>query len=320
MLNNLKIKKMKRKSTLILFALAGILSLSPFIAQSHEWTPQRYSSDMVNFKEDMRKLWEDHIVWTRNVILCIIDDLPGTNEAVARLLQNQDDIGNAIKPYYGNAAGDQLTSLLYGHITIAADLLMALKNDDNAALNIASQQWTDNADSIALFLSSALPHCDFQEVQMMMHEHLDLTASEAVARKNQDYTADVVAYENVHLSILEMSDMISLGIIRDFWGMFMSNHRVANLDVELSNGEIMISQNSPNPFTGQTVINYFVPENVNEAQVLFYNINGSLIKTVNLKEKGAGTITIHGTDLSSGTYSYSIMADGRIIDSKKMVH
>ena len=47
----------------------------------------------------MHKLWEDHIVWTRNVILNIIDDLPGTDQAVNRLLQNQDDIGNAVKPF-----------------------------------------------------------------------------------------------------------------------------------------------------------------------------------------------------------------------------
>ena len=311
---------MKKKSTLILFALAAILSFSPFIAQSHDWTPQRYTKDMVEFKEDMRQLWEDHIVWTRNVILCIIDDLPGTNEAVTRLLQNQVDIGNAIKPYYGNAAGDQLTSLLNGHISIAANLLTALKNDDNAGLTLASQQWTDNADSIALFLSVAIPHCDFQDFQMMMHEHLDLTIIEAVARKNQDYPGDVIAYDNVHLAIIEMADMISLGIIREFWGMFMSNNREANLDVELSNGEIMISQNSPNPFTGQTIINYFVPENVSEARVVFYNSNGSLIKSVDLKEKGAGTITVHASDLASGTYSYSIFADGRLIDTKIMVH
>src|SRR5690349_19395475 len=74
-------------------------------------------------RSDMHKLWEDHVTWTRNVILNIMDGLPGTDQAVARLLQNQDDIGNAIKPVYGEAAGKELTRLLREHITEAADLL-----------------------------------------------------------------------------------------------------------------------------------------------------------------------------------------------------
>jgi hypothetical protein len=308
---------MKPRNTLIAFILTGMLSLNNLNAQPNFHI---YTSKMVHFKEDMRKLWEDHITWTRNVIFCILDDLPGTNEAVARLLQNQDDIGNAIKPYYGNAAGDQLTALLHGHITIAADLLTALKNNDMVAFNLANQQWIDNADSIAMFLSGANPHWDFLELQTMMYDHLNLTAAEASARKNLDYAADVIAYDNVHNEILEMSDMLSLGIIRQFWWQFLFGNREANLDVELTDGEILLSQNTPNPFVEQTVINYFLPENISEAQMNFYNSNGSLIKTVDLKEKGAGSITIHAANLKSGTYSYSMIADGKIIDTKKMVH
>ena len=63
-------------------------------------------------RTDLRKLWEDHAMYTRNVILNIIDNLPGTDEAVIRLLQNQVDIGNAIKPIYGADAGNKLTELL----------------------------------------------------------------------------------------------------------------------------------------------------------------------------------------------------------------
>src|SRR4051812_41252913 len=82
------------------------------------------------FKTDMRVLWSDHSLWTRNVITNIVDGTPGTNEAVARLLKNQEDIGNAIKPYYGEAGGNGLTDLLHNHITIAADLLTAAKTNN----------------------------------------------------------------------------------------------------------------------------------------------------------------------------------------------
>jgi hypothetical protein len=84
-------------------------------------------------KDNMRKLWEDHVTWTRNVIFCLVDDLPGADQATKRLLQNQVDIGNAIKPYYGDDAGKKLTDLLTPHITIAAELVKAAKAGNNAA-------------------------------------------------------------------------------------------------------------------------------------------------------------------------------------------
>src|SRR5829696_3967982 len=140
-----------------------------------------------DLKSDMRKLWEDHIIWTRNVILKLIDELPGTTEAVNRLLQNQTDIGNAIKPYYGNSAGNQLTALLHDHITIAADLLTALDDGNTAAFNTTWAQWVANADAIAALLSSVNPNWPLAEMQAMMHEHLNATAAEALARKNGNY-------------------------------------------------------------------------------------------------------------------------------------
>jgi hypothetical protein len=72
------------------------------------------------FNHAMRDLWTDHVVWTRNVIINVMDGAPGTSEAVARLLQNQEHIGNAIKPYYGDAAGESLETLLKEHINTAA--------------------------------------------------------------------------------------------------------------------------------------------------------------------------------------------------------
>src|SRR5215813_6136448 len=72
-------------------------------------------------RTNMRKLWEDHVTWTRNVIICLTDGLPGADQAVKRLLKNQDDIGNAVKPVYGDAAGSKLTELLKVHISTAAD-------------------------------------------------------------------------------------------------------------------------------------------------------------------------------------------------------
>lgn len=170
-----------------------------------------------DLKTSLRKLWEDHGIYTRNVILNIIDDLPGTNEAVTRLLQNQDDIGNAIKPIYGDAAGKKLSELLREHIMIAADLLRAAKINDQAAFATANSKWTKNADEIASFLNTANPtNWKSEEMKYMMHEHLDLTTQEAVARIKKDYKADIAAFDKTRAELLEMSDMLAAGIVAQF--------------------------------------------------------------------------------------------------------
>jgi hypothetical protein len=173
--------------------------------------------DAQAFHDQMRKLWEDHITWTRLVIIGVFQDLPDLNESVERLLQNQVDIGNAIKPFYGEEAGNQLTALLTDHILIAAEILQAAKNGDTAAMNDAIDRWYANADDIAEFLNAANPkQWPLEEMRAMMREHLDLTLQEAVAYLEGDYAASVAFYDQVHLQALEMADMLSEGIIRQF--------------------------------------------------------------------------------------------------------
>ena len=174
-------------------------------------------------RTNLRKLWEDHTMYTRNVILNIIDDLPGTNEAVARLLQNQVDIGDAIKPIYGAEAGNKLTELLKEHIVIAADLLKAAKANNDAEFKAINTKWFKNADDISAFLSSANPkNWSLADMKKMMHDHLDLTTQEAVARIKKDYKGDIEAFDKVRAEILEMSDMLAIGIIKQFPEKFKS--------------------------------------------------------------------------------------------------
>jgi hypothetical protein len=239
---------------------------------------------------------------------------------VNRLLQNQVDIGNAIKPYYGNSAGDQLAALLHDHITIAADLLTALKNGNTSAYNTAYAQWVSNADAIAALLSSVNPNWPLAEMKSMMHEHLKVTGEEAAARKNRDYAGDVTAFENVHLQILKMADMLTEGIVKQFRNKFIG----CPLDItgrELSSEDkVVLRQNIPNPFNDKTVIYYFIPETVNQAQIFVFDPMGIVVKKVDIKAKGEGSISFYGSGLKNGGYTYSIVADGKLIDTKKMIH
>lgn len=166
---------------------------------------------------DMRKLWEDHIVWTRQVIVSVADDLPDLAFAVDRLLLNQVDIGDAIKPFYGDAVGNEFTELLTEHILIAADILFAAKAGDADATAAALDAWYVNGDDIATFLNRINPRfIPLDDMKDKMRRHLDTTLAEAVARLNADYAADVEAYDAVHDHILHMSDTIANGIIRQF--------------------------------------------------------------------------------------------------------
>jgi hypothetical protein len=172
---------------------------------------------VAEFHDGMRKLWEDHVTWTRLAIISIVDELPDQQVTVDRLLQNQVDIGDAIKPFYGDEAGTQLTELLREHILIAADILAAARSNDQAAVAEANDRWYANADEIAAFLATANPdEWSQDEMTSMMREHLDLTLEEATARLTGDYAADVAAYDRIHNQILEMADMLSDGIVAQF--------------------------------------------------------------------------------------------------------
>jgi hypothetical protein len=175
------------------------------------------SAKAVALRTDMRKLWEDHVTWTRLAIISLETGTRDTDATVARLLQNQTDIGNAIKPYYGKAAGSQLTQQLRTHILIAADLIAAAKAEDQERLADAQARWTANADQIAATLASVNPrYWKLVTMKAEMHMHLKLTTEEAVARLQSNWSGDVAAYDRVNDHILHMSDMLTDGIVKQF--------------------------------------------------------------------------------------------------------
>ena len=175
------------------------------------------SAKPLAFHDAMRKLWEDHVTWTRLFIVSFAADLPDLQQTTNRLLQNQGDIGDAIKPFYGKAAARQLTDLLTTHITTAATLLQAAKDGDTDAFNAAKNAWYANAVGIARFLHKANPaQWPLKDLRMMMRDHLDLTLAEAADRLAGDFDQDIADYDAVDLEILQMADMLSGGIIAQF--------------------------------------------------------------------------------------------------------
>jgi hypothetical protein len=175
------------------------------------------SIERLAFQADMRRLWEDHITWTRLYIISAAADLPDRDLTAQRLLRNQTDIGNAIKTFYGEDAGNELTTLLEEHILGAVELLDAAKAGDQAAVEVARANWYANADAIGAFLSAANPEqWPLAEMQTGMRMHLDVTLEEATARLTGDFETDIAAYDKVHDHILAFADLLSNGIIQQF--------------------------------------------------------------------------------------------------------
>ena len=82
---------------------------------------------------------------------------------------------------------------------------------------------------------------------------------------------------------------------------------------------IVLSQNVPKPFAESTVIQYNIPADMHQAQIHFYDNLGKLISSVDITERGNGELKVFANDLSTGIYTYNLVADGKSLPLKKMI-
>ena len=198
----------------LLTLVSALVTPGAAFAQAKPTAAQSDTASML--KQDMRKLWTDHVVWTRDYIIAATGKQPDAPSALNRLMKNQDDIGNAVGRYYGAAAGRQLTTLLKDHIAIAGEIVKAAMAGDKAGQKAADDRWHKNAADISDFLSKANPNWPRATLVDMMKMHLSTTTDEVVARLTKNWDADVRAYDRVYDHILQMSDALSEGIVKQF--------------------------------------------------------------------------------------------------------
>jgi len=202
---------------LVATILAAVALTAAAGASASTVTPHRATVSAQAFHGTMDRLWEEHVAWTRMAIVSFAAGSPNLAATEARLLRNQTDIGNAIKPYYGAAAGRQLTGLLRTHILQAVAVLKAAKAGNKAQLNAALKAWYANAHQIAAFLAKANPTSwPLKATASMMNEHLKLTTKEAVDELGGHWAASVADYDKVENEILMMSQTLANGIIKQF--------------------------------------------------------------------------------------------------------
>jgi len=169
------------------------------------------------FHDAMRELWEDHGAWTRMAITGFADDSPDLPVTEARLLENQTEIGNAVKPYYGRAAGGDLTKLLKQHIQSAVGVLVAAKSGSKSKLAAAEAAFFANGNRIAAFLHAANPrNWSLTAMRKMMKIHLDQVIAMGADELTGHYAASAAEWNPYRDHLLEMADMLSSGIISQF--------------------------------------------------------------------------------------------------------
>ena len=203
-------------------ALIGCAKADGYVAKTDSHTTEHAAGDVsstakgVTLRDDMRKLWSDHVIWTRQYINAAVANEPTAAPAAERLMKNQEDIGKAIVPFYGEAAGTKLTDLLKQHITIAVDLVKAAKSGDKAKLTDGDKRWHDNAAEIATFLSGANPNWNKEAVLAMLNEHLTLTTEELTTRIEKKWAENTAVFDKIYDQALMMADAMADGIIKQF--------------------------------------------------------------------------------------------------------
>jgi hypothetical protein len=173
-----------------------------------------FSKEVVRLRECFRLLWEQHIYWTRMVIISIAADLPDLEATTNRLLRNAPDFGRVFNHFYGVRIAAKFEDLLTDHLVIAAELVKAAKAGNSDAAADVEKRWYTNADEIVHFLNCINPYWPSEHMKEMWYEHLALTKAEAVARLNKDYSKDILTFNQVEKEALMMADYFSNGIIR----------------------------------------------------------------------------------------------------------
>lgn len=175
-----------------------------------------FSKEVMHVRDCFRLLWEQHVYWTRMVIISIAADSPDLEPTTNRLLRNAPDFARLFNHFYGVRIASEFESLLTDHLVIAAELVKAAKAGNSNATADAEKRWYTNADEIVHFLNCINPNWPVEHMRAMWYEHLSLTKSEAVARLNNDYKKDIEIFNQVEKEALMMADDFSNGIIRQF--------------------------------------------------------------------------------------------------------
>lgn len=198
---------------MVVITVVGILGLVAVDARAQH---TEKLDGKLYLRQTMRKLWSDHVIWTREYIMASIAGTPDAPEALSRLLKNQEDIGYAMSFFYGVEWGKKFTEILKAHVGIAVEIIEAAKSADQAKLKETDQRWHMNADEMATFLSQANSYWRKKDIVSVLDRHMALTIEEVMARLQKNWKEDVAVFDKHFDQMMVMADGLADGIIKQF--------------------------------------------------------------------------------------------------------
>jgi len=171
---------------------------------------------IMSLNNDMRMAWEQHVFWTRLLIVSITDRLNDQAATQARLLMNPGDIAGIFGEYYSADIAKTIESLLTEHLVIGADLITALRDGKKTQAADLSRRWYANADKMAAAFASINPYYDLETMRNMLRTHLDLTSEEVALRLAGNHKAEIDVFDELEREALAMADMFVSGIQKQF--------------------------------------------------------------------------------------------------------
>lgn len=164
----------------------------------------------------MRKLWTQHVYWTRFFIISTVQEIPDLKYVTSRLLKNPEDFAKVLKIFYGEKTANEFKQLLTEHLKIGGDLVNAAKNAEVLQCDELRKKWYANADDIAEFLAEINPYWCQEKWKDMLYSHLNMTEKEVGFRLKKEYSNDIDIFEVIEKEALDMGDHMAFGIIRQF--------------------------------------------------------------------------------------------------------
>lgn len=182
-------------------------------------TEAQASAAFVPGKESvMRKLWNDHIVWTRQYIISEMAATADKDAIFNRLRQNSQEIAKAMKAQYPGIDEATLGTLLDSTVITMTTLIF--QTNIGSGASGGSDAYTTkeilmkHLDRMAVFLNAANPGWSLPELKLMLQGYLNETHNEILARKNKIWDADIAAYDRLNNHVMKLADAFASGTIQ----------------------------------------------------------------------------------------------------------
>lgn len=175
----------------------------------------------VNHKEldvilELEFLWNQYAHWAKMAINSITLNLPNRLDVVNRLLQNPQDFAVALKPYLGEKHSLKFASLLTLHLEHSIEMIKLLMTGEYDEVKRVEKLWYENADNIVMFLYSINSYYAIERWQKMFFSHLRYIQDLAITGLNEKFEENIEIYDSFELDVLEMADIMSYSIIKQF--------------------------------------------------------------------------------------------------------